>query len=128
VLGRVTGGTWLQALVSVDAFVVLAGAVLTDYLGFIGVAERMAMDQCLPRFFLAKNQWRNTKHWLIIGFLLLCTSMYLLLEGKIAVLANVYAVSFFGVMGLYAVGDMLLKVLCCSSCLDLLTTAASNFE
>ncbi len=112
VLGRETGGTWLQVLISIDAFVVLAGAVLTDFLGFIGLAERLAMDQCFPAFFLTRNQWRGTKHWGVLAFLVLCTSMYLALQGKVEVLANVYAVSFMGVMFLYALGDMLLKYYC----------------
>src|SRR4051794_36205377 len=37
------------------------------------------------------------------------SSMYLILNGQISSLANVYSVSFLSVMGLFAGGNMLLK-------------------
>lgn len=40
--------------VSVDAFVVLSGAVLTAYVGISGLIARMAKDRCLPQFILRK--------------------------------------------------------------------------
>ena len=39
----------------------------------------------------------------------MCSSMYLLLNGAVDSLANVYSVSFMSVMGLFAIGNMLLK-------------------
>lgn len=39
------GGQWLEYWVSVDAFVVLSGAVLTSYVGVTGLIRRMAMDR-----------------------------------------------------------------------------------
>lgn len=40
--------------VSLDAFVVLSGAVLTAYVGISGLLARMAKDRCLPQFILRK--------------------------------------------------------------------------
>lgn len=40
--------------VSLDAFVVLSGAVLTAYVGISGLLARMSKDRCLPQFMLAK--------------------------------------------------------------------------
>lgn len=40
--------------VSLDAFVVLSGAVLTAYVGISGLLARMAKDRCLPQFMLRK--------------------------------------------------------------------------
>jgi len=36
VMGRVSAGHWLELWVSVDAFIVLSGAVLTSYVGITG--------------------------------------------------------------------------------------------
>jgi hypothetical protein len=98
-----------QVAVAADAFVVLAGAVLTSYVGFTGLLRRLALDRCVPGFLLTTNEWRGTNHWIILGFFGLCVSLYLILDGDVDTLANVYTVSFLGVMGLFAIGNMLLK-------------------
>eukprot|EP00455_Lapot_gusevi_P011346 TRINITY_DN1521_c0_g1_i4.p1 TRINITY_DN1521_c0_g1~~TRINITY_DN1521_c0_g1_i4.p1 ORF type:complete len:707 (+),score=215.07 TRINITY_DN1521_c0_g1_i4:132-2252(+) len=108
-LGLLAGGNWLRIWVSIDAFLVLAGSVLTSYVGVTGLCRRLAMDRCLPQFLLAENEWRRTNHYIIVGFFALCTSLYVILRGDVSVLSNVYTVSFLGVMGLFAFGDMLLK-------------------
>eukprot|EP00752_Nemacystus_decipiens_P004270 g3901.t1 len=95
--------------VSLDAFVVLSGAVLTAYVGISGLLARMAKDRCLPQFILRKNEWRGTHHYIIFGFFLLATSQVLILQGDIATLAGVYTFSFLGVMTLFSVGTLLLK-------------------
>ncbi|CAN0118008.1 unnamed protein product [Scytosiphon promiscuus] len=95
--------------VSLDAFVVLSGAVLTAYVGISGLLARMAKDRCLPQFILRKNKWRGTHHYIIFGFFLLATSQVLILEGDITTLAGVYTFSFLGVMTLFSVGTILLK-------------------
>jgi hypothetical protein len=38
---------------------------------------------------LATNKFRGTNHWIVIGFFVLCTSMYLLLAGDTTQLGNV---------------------------------------
>jgi hypothetical protein len=95
--------------VSVDAVLVLSGAVLTSYVGVTGLVRRMSLDRCLPQFFLAENRWRKTNHWIILGFFALCASILFVTRGDIETLAGVYTLSFLSVMALYAGGNMLLK-------------------
>ena len=108
-LAEVCGGDWLKYWVSVDAFVVLSGAVLTAFVGVTGLARRLAMDGCLPELLLRTNRWRGTNHYIVLGFLVICVTLYLLLNGDVTSLANVYSVSFLCVMSLFAIGNMLLK-------------------
>jgi len=108
-MGVVAGGRWLEILVAVDATMVLSGAVLTAYVGVTGLARRMSMDRCLPQFLLMENKLRHTNHVIIIGFFLITSSLYLIVDGNVQTLAGVYTVAFLGVMGLFAVGNMLVK-------------------
>ena len=109
-MARISAGDWLATLVSVDAVLVLSGAVLTAYVGVTGLMRRMALDRCLPQFLLKENKARKTNHWIILGFFATCVSIVLITEGDIDILAGVYTISFLGVMALFAVGNMLLKV------------------
>jgi amino acid transporter len=109
-MGEISAGHWLGVLVSIDATLVLSGAVLTSYVGVTGLVRRMTLDRCLPQFLLHENRWRHTNHWIILGFLLLCWSILYVTGGRITVLAGVYTLSFLCVMALFAVGNMLLKV------------------
>ncbi|MDD2732912.1 MAG: APC family permease [Desulfuromonadaceae bacterium] len=109
-MGTLSAGKWLGLLVSVDATLVLSGAVLTGFVGVTGLMRRMTLDRCLPQFLLQENRWRHTNHWIIIGFFLLCWSILTATGGKIGVLAGVYTLSFLCVMALFAIGNMLLKV------------------
>lgn len=61
-----TFGRILSALVSIDAFVVLAAALLTGYVGINGLIRRMAMDRCMPQFLLIANPWTG---YVIMRFL-----------------------------------------------------------
>ncbi len=110
VLAQEIGGDWFETWVSIDAFLVLAGGVLTSYVGVTGLVRRLALDRCLPQVFLNQNEWRGTNHWIILGFFLLCTSMYLALDHNVKSLGDTYSVAFLAVMGLFAFGLMLLKV------------------
>lgn len=109
-MGLLSAGRWLQILVSVDAVLVLSGAVLTSYVGVTGLMRRMALDRCLPQFLLKENSLRNTNHWIILLFFALCVSVLFITSGHIETLAGVYTLSFLCVMALFAVGNMLLKV------------------
>lgn len=100
---------WLKYLISVDAFIVLSGAVLTSYVGVVGLVRRMTLDRCLPQFLL-KTSRRNTNYIIILIFFILCSSLILVTNGKLITLMGVYTISFLGVMTLFAVGNMLLKV------------------
>ncbi|MSR86770.1 APC family permease [Candidatus Peribacteria bacterium] len=102
------GGTPLQYLVAIDAFLVLSGAVLTSYIGVSGLLHRMSADNCLPAFFGKKNR-RGTFPRIVILFFLLCSSILVVTQGELLSLAGVYTISFLGVMTLFAFGNLVLK-------------------
>ncbi|MCB0271677.1 MAG: APC family permease [Bdellovibrionales bacterium] len=102
-------GSWLKTLISIDAFLVLSGAVLTAYVGSSGLVGRMALDRCLPQFLLKKNK-RGSQHYIILTFFFLCASILYITQGDLLALGGVYTISFLGVMSLFAVGNALLKI------------------
>jgi len=108
-MGKISGGAWLNWIISIDAVIVLSGAVLTSFVGVTGLLERMTLDRILPPFFLKKNK-RNSSYRIIILFLLISISVLLITKGRVEVLAGVYTISFLSVMGLFAIGNILLKV------------------
>jgi len=108
-MGHVAAGRWLQILIAVDAPLVLCGAVLTSYVGVGGLVRRMTLDRCLPQFLLKTNR-RGTTHRIFILFFALCASIMLLTGGDLFALAGVYTLSFLGVMSLFVIGNILLKV------------------
>jgi amino acid transporter len=117
-LGEVAGGEsfgpTLSFLISVDAALVLSGAVLTSFVGVTGLVNRMTLDRCLPQFLLKTNR-RGTTHRIIICFFLLCVSVLFITRAEtdtdqIKKLAGLYTISFLSVMALFALGNMLLKV------------------
>lgn len=107
-LGEIAGGNWLAWLISIDAALVLSGAVLTSYVGVTGLVHRMTLDRCLPQFLLKTNR-RGTAYLIIIAFFILCVSILFITEGKITTLAGVYTISFLAVMALFGIGNLLLK-------------------
>jgi amino acid transporter len=108
-LGATAGGPWLKWLISIDACIVLSGAVLTSYVGVSGLVKRMTLDRCLPQFLLKENK-QGVNYPIIIGFFLLCASILYFTMGNIEALAGVYLVSFLSVMLLFAIGNILLKI------------------
>ncbi len=108
-MGQVSGGHWLSWLVSIDAVLVLSGAVLTSFVGVNGLVRRMTLDRCLPQFLLKTNR-RRTTHRIIIAFFLLSVSVLLITQGELKALAGVYTISFLAVMVLFGAGNILLKV------------------
>jgi amino acid transporter len=109
-MGEVAMGRELGLLVSVDAVLVLSGAVLTSFVGVAGLVRRMALDRIMPQFLLRENKWRGTNHWIFLAFFALCVSILLITHGQISSLAAVYTLAFLSVMALFAIGNMLLKV------------------
>ncbi|MGB0776844.1 MAG: APC family permease [Flavobacteriaceae bacterium] len=108
VMGEMSGGSWLATLVSIDAVLVLSGAVLTSFVGVTGLIHRMTLDRVLPPFLLKKS--KNGSYYLIaILFFLLCVSILLITKGELGALAGVYTISFLSVMALFGVGNILLK-------------------
>ena len=108
-MGGIAAGEWLAWLISVDAILVLSGAVLTSYVGVTGLVRRMTLDRCLPQFLLKSNS-RRTYHRIIVLFFCICVSILFITEGELAALAGVYTLSFLSVMALFGVGNILLKV------------------
>lgn len=96
-------------LISIDAALVLSGAVLTSFVGVNGLVRRMALDRCLPQFFLKTNR-RGTTHRILIAFFLLSVSVLLITEGELKALAGVYTISFLPAMALFALGNLFLKI------------------
>jgi len=103
------GGYWFGMWVSVDACMVLAGSVLTAYIGSVGLIRRLALDRSLPQFLLASNAWRGTNHIIIFSFGGCCIGLFVLLRGDVESLASVYAMAFLSVMTLFSLGNMMLK-------------------
>lgn len=115
-MGQVAGGgpksylgSALAFLISIDAVLVLSGAVLTSFVGVNGLVRRMTLDRCLPQFLLKTNS-RGTTHRILIAFFLLCVSVNWITKGDVNALAGVYTISFLTVMALFAVGNILLKI------------------
>ena len=108
-LGDYAGGAWLKYWVAIDGVLVLAASVLTAYVGMTGLARRVALDRGLPQILLRTNQWRRTNHWIILSFLVICITLYFIVNGNVNDLGNVYAISFLLVMSGFAIGNGLLK-------------------
>lgn len=108
-LGASAGGPWLALGISIDAVLVLSGAVLTSFVGVNGLIHRMTLDRCLPQFLLKRNR-RGTTHRSLIVFFVLCVSVLFSTRGELQALAGVYTISFLSVMALFALGNVLLKI------------------
>ncbi len=108
-LGNQTGGSWLSWVISLDAFLVLSGAVLTSFVGVGGLMKRMALDRILPQLLLKESKKGSSPRIQII-FFILCISILFITEGELDELAGVYTISFLLVMGYFAVGNLLLKI------------------
>jgi len=108
-MGNTAGGSFLFYVIAIDAALVLSGAVLTSFVGVGGLVERMALDRILPAFLLHRNK-RGTPHFIFVVFFLLCTSILLMTSGELEALAGVYTIAFLGVMILFGIGNMLLKI------------------
>ena len=107
-LGNLSGGIWLANLISVDAALVLSGAVLTGFVGVNGLIRRMTLDRCLPQYLLKTNR-RGTTHRIIASFFILSVSVLLITRGELKALAAVYTISFLSVMALFGLGNIFLK-------------------
>ena len=108
-LGNRAGGPWLASLISIDAVLVLSGAVLTSFIGVNGLVKRMTLDRCLPQWFLKTND-RGVTYRILVAFFFLTVSVLWITGGDIQALAGVYTISFLCVMALFGIGNILLKV------------------
>ncbi|MEZ4758503.1 MAG: amino acid permease [Flavobacteriales bacterium] len=107
-MGERAGGAWLGTLISIDATLVLCGAVLTSFVGVSGLIRRMTLDRILPQFLLKENR-RGSSPRILLLFYLLCLSVLYITAGQLAPLAGVYTISFLLVMAFFALGNFLLK-------------------
>uniref|UniRef100_A0A7S3YJ83 Amino acid permease/ SLC12A domain-containing protein n=1 Tax=Lotharella globosa TaxID=91324 RepID=A0A7S3YJ83_9EUKA len=109
-MGKKVAGEWLHYVVSVDAFLVLAGAVLTAFVGVTGLVRRLALERCMPQWLLQTNSCRHTNHHIILGFLIICVSMFLLLNAQVEALSEMYSVCFLCLLLMFASGHMMMKI------------------
>ncbi len=108
-MGNRSAGSWLGTLISIDAALVLSGAVLTSFIGVNGLVGRMTLDRCLPQFLLKRNR-RGTTHRILLAFFLLTVSVLVITRGDLKALAGVYTLSFLSLMLLFSLGNILLKI------------------
>jgi hypothetical protein len=108
-MGTQTAGSWLALIVSLDAALVLSGAVLTAFIGVNGLMKRMTLDRIFPQALLKENS-RGSSPRILIVFYVLCFSILFITEGEIAPLAGVYTISFLSVMAFFGFGNLLLKI------------------
>jgi len=106
------GGNAFKYIMVIDAFLVLSGAVLTSFVGVSGLMYRMTLDHCLPSSILLPRMKNRNTHIsrIVVAFSLLCLSILIITQGDLLSLAGVYTISFLGVMTLFAVGNMILRV------------------
>lgn len=105
---HIIGGDVFKYVVAIDAFLVLAGAVLTSFVGVSGLIYRMSADACLPSFFTQQNS-KGSYPRIIIAFFILCSSILVITGGNLLSLAGVYTIAFLGVMSSFAFGNLILK-------------------
>lgn len=108
-IGGIAGGKWMATVISIDAVLVLSGAVLTSYVGVSGLIKRMTLDRVLPQFLLKENK-RGSSPRILIVFYLLCLSVLFITRGELGPLAGVYTISFLSVMVYFGYGNFLLKI------------------
>jgi len=102
-LGRQAVGRWLEIVVSLDAAMILAAAILTSYVGIGGLASRMAADRCLPAIFQRSDRLTT------VLFMLICISLVLILKGSSSKLAACYSFAFLTVMLVFALSLFVLQ-------------------
>jgi amino acid transporter len=105
---HILGGTWFMYVVAIDAVLVLAGAVLTAFVGVSGLVCRMTTDGCFPNI-LAKRNAKGSYPLIVGAFFALCVSILLLTRGDLLSLAGVYAIAFLSVMTFFAGGNLIMR-------------------
>lgn len=107
-VAHVLGGSVFQYILILDAFLVLAGAVLTAFVGVSGLIYRMTTDGCFPNS-IARVNSKGSYPLIVIGFFLLCSSILLITKGDLLSLAGVYTIAFLSVMSLFALGNLIMR-------------------
>lgn len=107
-VANVIGGPFFEYIVVVDVFLVLAGGVLTAYIGVCGLLSRMASNGSLPNI-LNKQNKNKSYPLIIISFFVISSSVLLFTKGDLLNLAGVDALTYLGELSLYAIGNLILK-------------------
>lgn len=105
---KLLAGNLFQTALVIDAFLVLAGAVLTGFVGVSGLMYRMSADAVLPNF-LTKENAKGSFPRIVVAFFVLCTSILLVTGGDLLALAGVYTIAFLSVMSMFALGNLILR-------------------
>lgn len=105
---KALGGTFFEYIIIGDAFLVLAGAVLTAFVGVSGLMYRMTTDGCLPNF-LAKQNKKGSFPYIIITFFILAASILIVSQGNLLSLSGLYTIAFLSVMSLFALGNLIMR-------------------
>ncbi|CAK4846116.1 unnamed protein product [Aphanomyces euteiches] len=109
-MASTTIGRWFQLWLSIDGFIVLAGSVLTSYVGITGLARRLAKDRVLPEIFLVENAWRHTNHYIVLVYYFVATSLVWILHGNVVMLSSIYSYAFLALLVLFSLSAMLFKL------------------
>jgi amino acid transporter len=107
-VASIIGSPIFKYIVVIDAVLVLAGAVLTAFVGVSGLIYRMTTDGCFPEA-LAKQNSKGSYPVILILFFFLCSSILLMTKGNLLSLAGVYTIAFLTVMTMFAFGNMLMR-------------------
>eukprot|EP00658_Telonema_sp_P-2_P081670 TRINITY_DN8446_c0_g1_i1.p1 TRINITY_DN8446_c0_g1~~TRINITY_DN8446_c0_g1_i1.p1 ORF type:complete len:488 (-),score=120.86 TRINITY_DN8446_c0_g1_i1:306-1769(-) len=99
-------------LVSADATIVLLGSTLTAFIGVCGLLTRLTQDNCLPVWFLQKNQWRGTHHRIILTFLSCALGVLGITGGDVDLVSGIYSTAFCCVMTGMALCCYYFKIKC----------------
>ncbi len=105
-MGYRVAGKWLQYFICIDAVLVMTSSILMAYIGVTGLVKRMALDRCLPQFFLTQNSVKNTNHWIIIVYFVITSALFTAVQGSVTYLTGVFAISFMVVMIMFAFGSI----------------------
>jgi len=103
-------GGWLHWWVRVDGLLVLCGAVLTAYVGAVGLVARMASDLTLPTCMLAEGRCCRSYYRIILGFLALCLGIYHASEGNPKSVVHMFSIAFSVTLGLFAAAAIMLRL------------------
>ncbi|RHY35022.1 hypothetical protein DYB32_000503 [Aphanomyces invadans] len=109
-MARETLGRHFELWMTIDGFIVLAGSVLTSYVGITGLVRRLACDRVMPEFLLTENSCRRTNHYIIWLYFVVASSLVVCLNGDIVMLSSVFSYAFLGLLLLFSGGAILFKL------------------
>ena len=113
ILGYKMGGTTLMTIIVFDATLTLFAATNTAFVGFIGLATTMAKQGNLPQILLTRvaHKFPTIQGYPMIAlpFMAVAMLMTFAVPHRVEVLAEVYGMTFLGVMVSFAIGVVLMR-------------------